>query len=102
MSRRLDKRAEDHSERFGDQVERRQADVLFTRLDGDQHAPADPGSFSQGRLAQPRGMAQLADVLTDMLQHRSTVRGIFVHYIAHRLGLRSILPTLRRIVRRPL
>lgn len=36
-----------------------------------------------------------------MLQHRRPVRRFFVHYSAHWSGLRSILPTLRPIVRRP-
>lgn len=44
-------------------------------------------------------MAQAPDVLADVLQDRSPLRIFFVHYIAHRVELRSILPSLRRIVR---
>ena len=36
-----------------------------------------------------------------MLQYRGTVRRFFVHYIAHLFGLRSILPTLRRLCAAP-
>lgn len=46
-------------------------------------------------------MAQTPDVQTDVLEDRSTLHGIFVHYIAHLRGLSSILPSIRRIVRRP-
>ncbi|MNO81324.1 putative DMT superfamily transporter inner membrane protein [compost metagenome] len=46
-------------------------------------------------------MAQPTNVLADVLQDRSPGRGIFVHYIAHSVVLRSILPNLRRIVRPP-
>lgn len=46
-------------------------------------------------------MAQTTNVLADVLQDRSPWRGIFVHYIAHLMVLRSILPNFRRIVRPP-
>lgn len=46
-------------------------------------------------------MAQATNVLTDVLQDRSPLRGIFVHYIAHLRGLGSILPNFGRIVRPP-
>ncbi|MNN96215.1 hypothetical protein D3C81_2151610 [compost metagenome] len=38
---RLDQPAEGNPQRFGNQVERSQADVLLTGLDRHQHAPAD-------------------------------------------------------------
>lgn len=44
-------------------------------------------------------MTQPADVLADMLKDRSPRGRIFVHYIAHWLGLGSILRNIRRIVR---
>jgi drug/metabolite transporter (DMT)-like permease len=46
-------------------------------------------------------MAQTSNVLTDVLEDRNPLRGIFVHYIAHLVVLRSILPNFRRIVRPP-
>jgi drug/metabolite transporter (DMT)-like permease len=46
-------------------------------------------------------MAQTSDVLTDVLEDRRPLGGIFVHYIAHLMVLRSILPNFRRIVRLP-
>ena len=45
-------------------------------------------------------MAQAPDILAHVLKHGGPLTGIFVHYIAHSHGLRSILPTFRRIVRR--
>jgi len=46
-------------------------------------------------------MAQASDVLADVLQDGGPLAGIFVHYIAHLVGLRSILPNFGRIVRPP-
>ncbi len=46
-------------------------------------------------------MAQASDVLADVLQDGGSLAGIFVHYIAHLVGLRSILPNFGRIVRPP-
>ena len=46
-------------------------------------------------------MAQAPNILADVLQDRSPRRGIFVHYIAHLVVLRSILPNFGRIVRPP-
>jgi drug/metabolite transporter (DMT)-like permease len=46
-------------------------------------------------------MAQPPNVLADVLQDRSPGRGIFVHYIAHLMVLRSILPNFGRIVLPP-
>lgn len=44
-------------------------------------------------------MAQPPDVLTDVLQDRSALWIFFVHYIAQWVGVRSILPSVPRIVR---
>lgn len=46
-------------------------------------------------------MAQASDVLADVLKDGGPLTGIFVHYIAHLVGLRSILPNFGRIVRPP-
>jgi hypothetical protein len=46
-------------------------------------------------------MPQAPDVLADVLQDRGALGVFFVHYIAHFVGLRSILPGFRRIVRPP-
>jgi drug/metabolite transporter (DMT)-like permease len=46
-------------------------------------------------------MAQTSDVLADVLEDRRPLGRIFVHYIAHWVALRSILPNFRRIVRLP-
>lgn len=98
---RLDQVAEGYVEGFGHPVQGGQADVLFPGLDGHQHAPADPGQFRQRGLAELRGMAQTTDVLADVLQDGSPLAGFFVHYIAHMVGLRIILPNFGRIVRPP-
>ena len=44
-------------------------------------------------------MTQATHVEADVLQDRGTLAIFFVHYIAHLVGLRSILPSIRRIVR---
>ncbi|CAI8792257.1 hypothetical protein EMIT093MI4_10301 [Pseudomonas sp. IT-93MI4] len=44
-------------------------------------------------------MAQAPDVVTDVLQDGRPLAGIFVHYIAHSVGLGSILRNVGRIVR---
>ena len=44
-------------------------------------------------------MAQATNVLADVLQDRSPLWIFFVHYIAQWVGVRSILPSVRRIVR---
>jgi hypothetical protein len=44
-------------------------------------------------------VAQAPNILADVLQDRRPLAGIFVHYIAHSVGLRSILPNVGRIVR---
>ncbi len=44
-------------------------------------------------------MAQATNVLADVLQDRGPLWIFFVHYIAHWVGVRSILPSVRRIVR---
>ena len=46
-------------------------------------------------------MAQASNVLADVLEDRSPLGRIFVHYIAHLMGLGSILRNIRRIVRPP-
>jgi len=46
-------------------------------------------------------MPQTADILADVLQDGRPLTNIFVHYIAHMLGLRIILPNFGRIVRPP-
>lgn len=97
--RGLDQVAEGNAQGFGDAVERRQADVLLAGLDGHQHAPADPGLFRKRSLAKVGGVAQATNVLADVLQDRSPLRIFFVHYIAQWVGVRSILPSVRRIVR---
>jgi drug/metabolite transporter (DMT)-like permease len=97
----LDQVAEGYVECFGHAIEGGQADVLFTRLDRHQHPPADPGLFSEGRLAHIGGVAQAPNIEADVLQDRGPLRGIFVHYIAHLVGLGSILRNIRRIVRPP-
>ncbi|MCY1450550.1 hypothetical protein D9M71_673670 [compost metagenome] len=81
--RRLDQIGEGHVQRFGHPVQGSQADIVFPGLDGHQHAPADPGFFRQGILAQFSGMPQTADIVADVLQHGRSLAGIFVHYIAH-------------------
>jgi drug/metabolite transporter (DMT)-like permease len=98
---RLDQVAEGHVERLGHSVQGSQADVLFPGLDRHQHPPTDPGQLRQCALAELRGMPQAADVLADVLQDRGALAVIFVHYIAHLLGLRIILPNFGRIVRPP-
>ncbi len=97
----LDQVAEGHVQRFGHAVERGQADVLLASLDGHQHPAADPGLFGQGALAHVGGVAQTSHVQADVLEDRSPLGGIFVHYIAHWVALRSILPNFGRIVRLP-
>lgn len=44
-------------------------------------------------------MTQATNILADMLQDRGPLRIFFVHYIAQWVGVRSILPSVRRIVR---
>ena len=44
-------------------------------------------------------MAQATNVLADVLQDRGPLWIFFVHYIAQWVGVRSILPSVRRIVR---
>ena len=99
--RGLNQVAEGYVQRFGHAVEGGQADVLLAGLDGHQHAATDTGFFGQGALAHVGGMTQTSDVLADVLEDRRPLGGIFVHYIAHLMVLRSILPNFRRIVRLP-
>lgn len=97
----LDQVAEGHVEGLGDTVQGGQADVLFPGFDSHQHSPADPGQFRQRGLAKLCGMPQATDVLADVLQDGRPLAVFFVHYIAHMLGLRIILPNFGRIVRPP-
>ena len=95
----LDQVAEGNVERFGDAVEGGQADVFLAGLDGNQHPPADAGFLGERGLAHVGGVAQASNVLADVLQDRRSRGGIFVHYIAHSVGLGSILRNFGRIVR---
>ncbi|RMR54748.1 hypothetical protein ALP84_04952 [Pseudomonas cichorii] len=89
----LDQVTESHFQRLGHPVQGREADILLPRFDSHQHAAADAGLFRQSALTQPRAIAQAANVVADMLQHRGTLGVFFVHDIAHLDPLRIILHT---------
>ncbi|GLH19756.1 hypothetical protein BR1R3_24980 [Pseudomonas atacamensis] len=98
---RLDQIAEGNVKRFGNAIKRGQADILFACLDCYQHPSAHPGFFRQCGLAHIRSMAQASNVLADVLQNGGSLSQIFVHYIAHSVGLGSILRNVGGIVRPP-
>ncbi|MDB6142755.1 MAG: hypothetical protein JWP80_1799 [Pseudomonas sp.] len=97
--RRLDQITEGDVQRFRHPVQGREADVFLAGLNGDQHAPTDPGLFRQRALTEVRRIAQTAHVLADVLQHGRSLRTVFVHYIARLIRFAQYTAHFRCIVR---